>query len=166
MVSSRRLAFNALLLASTIGCGGAPTPSAPSSSLNQTVGFSLPSDTGSLVSIPLTEHAVVLDAWAPSCEPCRKKLPALFARRADIEERGAKLVLIAVLSEGESTESARATLNEWGIRAPFLVDRGDVLRREAGVSELPSTLVLDPDGRVRWVAPATATAEDVVAAIN
>jgi len=154
-------------LAALLGCGGALLPSAASPKLNQSADFSLPSDTGRLVSIPLPSARItVLDAWAPSCAPCRKKLPALHARKAALEARGGKLVLVAVLAEGESTDDARATLAQWGVVEPFLVDRGDTLRRSAGVSALPTTLLLDARGVLRWVAPMDATAADVVMAVS
>jgi hypothetical protein len=73
-------------------------------------------------------------------------------------------VLVAVLSDAESTDAARAALASWGVSAPFLVDRGDVLRREAGVRDLPATLVVGQDGVVRWVAPPLSKADVVQAA--
>jgi len=124
----------------------------------------LPTEDGALVSIPLPNRTTVIDAWSPSCVPCRERVPALVKRAADLEAANAKLVLVAVLAEGESTEQARATLSSWGVSRPFLVDRGDVLRREASVHDLPSTLVISRTGEVLWVAPPTASADDVVKA--
>jgi hypothetical protein len=39
-----------------------------------------------------------------------------------------------------------------------------VLRRELAVASLPATVLLDTRGVVRWVAPESATPDDVVAA--
>lgn len=139
-------------------------PSAPNPAAGRQVRIDLPSDGGALVSLPFAGRTTVLDAWAPTCLPCKEKLPALFKRSAELEAAGAKLVLVAVLSDGESTDAARATLASWGVKSPFLIDRGDVLRREVGVTELPTTLVLSPSGDVRWTAPVNATADDVVRA--
>jgi len=150
-----------------LGCSGGLPASAPSPVLHQAIEFSLPSDRGSLVAIPLAGAATtVIDVWAPSCAPCRKKLPALTARKGELEARGGKLVLVAVLADSESSDDARAALSQWGINEPFLVDRGDVMRREAGVGAVPETLLLDAHGVVRWVAPADATAEQVVSAVG
>jgi hypothetical protein len=60
------------------------------------------------------------------------------------------------VSGGESDTEASAQ--------PFLVDRGDVLRRELAVASLPATVLLDTRGVVRSVAPVEATPDDVVAA--
>jgi thiol-disulfide isomerase/thioredoxin len=147
-------------------CGpSAPPPSAPSPALNKSITLNLPSNGGALVTVPLPNaRATVLDAWGPSCVPCQKSLPALIAKRAEIEATGAKLVLVAVLADGETTEQATSTLHSWGVDAPFLVDHDGALRAEAGFSGLPSTVVVDQRGTLRWLSPPGATADDVVQA--
>lgn len=169
--AARRISVCAFALC--LGCGGHPAspraeapPSAPSPLLGQPIEFHLPASTGALVAVPLRGvNATVLDFWAPTCKPCRKSVPELVARETELAERGARLVLVAVLADGESTDHAREVLASWGVERPFLVDREDVSRRSAGVTSLPSTLVLDDQGKLRWSAPAGATASDVTAAI-
>ena len=46
------------------------------------------------------------------------------------------------------------------------VDHDGAGKRKAGVRELPPTLVLDMRGTRSWVAPSSATAADVVAAVR
>ena len=134
--------------------------------LGQPIAFSLPTDGGALVAVPISgARATVLDFFGPTCAPCKKSLPALYASRDALAARGARLVLVAVLGDDESTALAASALATWGVKAPFLVDRGDVSRASAGVSKLPATLVLDAQGTLRWSAPAGATAGDVVAAV-
>jgi AhpC/TSA family len=97
--------------------------------------------------------------------PCKVAVPALFARKAEIEAKGARLVLVGVLADAETTEDARRALASWGVRAPFLKDSGGVSQRELGVDKLPATVVLDGTGVVRWVAPPDAAPDDVVTAL-
>lgn len=149
------------------GCARASAPpSAPSSMLGKQVTFALPSNSGSLVSVPAKgARYTVLDFFSPSCEPCREKLPALYAKRDALARKGALLMLVAVLGD-EPTDDATRALASWGVTdAPFLVDRGDVSRVSAGVRGLPATLVLDQAGALRWAAPPTATAGQVVDAV-
>lgn len=155
---------------SAAACGGgassfgSPPASAQNDALGTTTGFDLPSDEGALVSIPQPSAKVtVVDAFAPTCVPCQEKLPALVARRDDLASVGARLVLVAVLADGESDEDASAALESWGVSSAFLVDRGDVLRRSLAIDELPGAAVVDASGKVRWVAPSGASAADVVA---
>jgi hypothetical protein len=149
-----------------VACGGGgPPPSAPKPDLAGPVRLDLPSDKGQLLSLPAEGvRATVLDFWGPSCKPCRESVPALVARTADIEGSGARLELVAVLADGESTELAQQTLNAWGVQREFAIDRNNLSRSAAGVRELPTTLVVDEQGSVQWVAPQNAKAEDVVAA--
>ncbi len=93
----------------------------------------------------LRGQTVVLNFWATWCGPCRMEVPGLssFARaHPDIPVLG-----IAV--DGEP-EALRAAAKDLGIDYPVL--RIDAATREAyGVSTLPTTIVVDPDGNVRSV---------------
>jgi thiol-disulfide isomerase/thioredoxin len=150
-----------------MSCGGRGAPlSAPSDKLGQAVSFSLPSDEGALVTVPLAgARATVLDFFGPTCEPCKKRVPELCAQRGALTAHGAKLVLVAVLAEGESGDDAKRALLSWGVTAPFLVDNQGTGKSEAGVTALPTTIVLDARGEERWVAPAASSAADVVTAV-
>ncbi|HRG99906.1 MAG TPA: TlpA disulfide reductase family protein [Polyangiaceae bacterium] len=164
MAASRTLTLTLVLGALSTACGGSPPPSAPITA--KSVGFALPSDDGALVTVPVPgARATVLDFFGPTCEPCKAKVPALEARRAELAAKGAKLVLVGVLADGESTDDAKRALASWGVTAPFLVDRDGTGKREAGVVSLPATIVLDASGAVKWVAPPGATAADVLAGV-
>jgi hypothetical protein len=155
----------ALLFGLFSGCGQGVPASAPNDKLGQPVAFSLPTNEGALVGVPLAgAHSTVLDFFGPSCEPCRKAVPALFRERDVLAAHGSRLVLVAVLADGESTDDAARALSSWGVSAPFLIDREGTGRREAGVRALPATLVLDERGVTRRAAPVGAPAADVVAA--
>ncbi len=128
--------------------------------------FSLPSDEGALVTVPIPgAKATVLDFFAPTCEPCKKKVPELLGKRDALAAKGAKIVLVGVLAESESTDKARAALASWGAASPFLVDRGDTSKVEAGVTGLPTTLVLDASGHVLFRSTPDSKVEDVIAAV-
>src|SRR3954466_15652682 len=93
-----------LCFALLIGCGASkpspslPPASAPSDQLGKPVDLTLPTDSGELAGLPAPRaKATVADFFAPSCEPCAKKLPALYRRKAELEAMGAKLVLIGLL---------------------------------------------------------------------
>jgi hypothetical protein len=149
-----------------VGCSARPAPSSPHPMLGKAISLDLPTDKGKLVSMPWRgPRAYVLDFWAPTCKPCREKLPELVGRKRDLEARGAALVLVAILEPSESTDEARRVLASWGVDEPFLVSDSEAARSRAGVPGLPSTMVLDEHGTLRWVAPQQATASDVVGAL-
>lgn len=57
----------------------------------------------------------MLDLWAPTCLACAKALPAVVAREAELNAKGAKLLLFGVLEYEESPDLARQTLASWGV---------------------------------------------------
>lgn len=148
------------------GCAHAAPLSAPTPWLTRRVAFSLPTSAGSLATVPVPgAGATALDFFAPSCEPCRRRLPALWVKHDALAARGVALLLVAVLSAGQPADEAARALASWGAgAAPFLVDRGDASAQSAGVSALPATIVLDGQGVLRWSAPFDASADDVAAA--
>ncbi len=156
------------LLSVAVSCGSNMPPGAARAKTGE-VRLDLPTNGGQLMTIPspssgTTARAFVLDFWAPSCVPCRTSVPALDATRRELRANGVELHLVAVLSEDETTASAEKTLRSWGVDSPFLVDRVGASRAAAGVTALPTTLVLDRVGKVRWSAPLSAPTGDVVAA--
>ena len=156
------LVFAAVLF----GCGArSVAPSGSGAVLGEGVSFALPTNGGQLVRVPLSSvETTVLDFWAPSCTPCRATLPRLVEREAELNAEGARLVLVAVLAESETTAQAEATLSSWGVHDSFLIDRGGVSESQAGVRALPTTLVVDRRGIVRWVAAENTSTDDVIAA--
>jgi peroxiredoxin len=100
----------------------------------------------------LSDHlgeAVVLNVWASWCAPCRAEAPALAALAREFDGRG---VQFAGLDTRDSDVSARAFVDRFGIPYPNVIDRdgrlqllfSDTLPPQA----IPSTLVIDPEGRV------------------
>jgi thiol-disulfide isomerase/thioredoxin len=155
----------AVAFTSQLGCVG--VPSAESPALGTTLKLSLPDEKGAAVPIPAAgARATVLDFWSPSCAPCARTVPALVALQRDIEEQGARLVLVAVLDDDETVDAARATLTTWGVNAPFVVDKGGKALKAAGPREVPGLVVLNDAGVVRWIAPDGVTQKDILAEVR
>jgi thiol-disulfide isomerase/thioredoxin len=100
----------------------------------------------------LSDHvgeAVVLNVWASWCAPCRAEAPALAGLAREFEGRG---VQFAGLDTRDSDVSARAFVDRFGIPYPNIVDRDGRLQLLFSDSlppqAIPSTLVIDPQGRV------------------
>src|SRR5258708_2462204 len=107
MSSSVRLALSAM---AALSCANvtAGSPAAPRSAmLGQSVAFVLPGSDGTLAKVPLPgARATVLDFFGAPCAPCKERVPALVASRGEPARRGAGLVLVAVLGDGESSADA------------------------------------------------------------
>jgi thiol-disulfide isomerase/thioredoxin len=100
----------------------------------------------------LSDHlgeAVVLNVWASWCAPCRAEAPALATLATEFDGRG---VQFAGLDTRDSDVSARAFVDRFAIPYPNIIDRDGRLQLLFSDSlppqAIPSTLVIDPQGRV------------------
>lgn len=95
---------------------------------------------------------VVVNFWNQDCPPCREEMPLLEreARRL----RGADVFVIGVVYVGgnwpNDPEAAREFLGRLGITYPNLVDESSGLARGFGIAGIPSTLVVDRTGEMRF----------------
>lgn len=94
----------------------------------------------------LRGHPVVLNLWGAWCGPCRAEFPLL--RRA-VAEHGARIAFLGV-DVRDQPGRARAFLRRQPTAYPHLQDPAGRLAVAlgAGTVSTPSTIFLDPDGRI------------------
>lgn len=105
-------------------------------------------DGGTLSLADLRGKIVVLNNWASWCPPCRDETPAFVALSEQSDPADLAVVGMNVTDEHDA---AVAFADEMGISYPVLEDpQGLLIRQIPGIppSSLPSTVVLDRDGRV------------------
>lgn len=122
------------------GLLGYPAPRFDASSLDDRY-VSVPSYGGSA-------KVTVLDFWASWCGSCRATMPALERLWRDRRRDG--LVVIGV-SVDDNAEHALDGAYRFGVSFPIVHDQGQELQSAYGVSQIPTTFVLDQAGRVRFV---------------
>jgi thiol-disulfide isomerase/thioredoxin len=100
-------------------------------------------------------RVVLLNIWATWCTPCRKELPALEHLGAALD--GAEFAILAVSIDRGGIEAVRKLFGQLSIAAlPIYTDTSSQAMRTARVNVLPTSLVIDRDGRevARVVGPA------------
>jgi cytochrome c biogenesis protein CcmG/thiol:disulfide interchange protein DsbE len=95
---------------------------------------------------------VVLNFFDPTCVPCVDEHPELITfdeQQSGIPD-GAELYTIA--QDIDSEADVRAFFDERGGAWPALRDEDGLVYVSFGVSQVPETFIVDPDGvvRVRW----------------
>ncbi len=88
---------------------------------------------------------VVLNLWATWCAPCRDETPAL--ERLYEENRSRGLVVLGV-DQGESAEKASAFAKEFGLHYPVLLDQEQLYGRAYASIGMPTTVIIDRQGRI------------------
>ncbi len=91
---------------------------------------------------------VVINVWASWCAPCRAEAPDLALVAAELADE----VQFVGLDTRDSDAPARSFVERFGIPYPNVIDRDGQLQLLFGDSlppqAIPSTVVIDPQGRV------------------
>jgi len=106
---------------------------------------------------------VLLNIWATWCVPCRKEMPALDRLQATLGNSNFEVVALSIDRGG--VDVVRKFFSEVGIQqlAVYLDPSGKAMRA-LGVVGLPTTLLVDRDGReiARLIGPAEWDTPDMV----
>jgi thiol-disulfide isomerase/thioredoxin len=110
--------------------------------------FTLASRAGGDVSLAdLKGQVVMINFWASWCGPCRQEFPALDQIYAKYRPMGFTLVAINVESDKANAERF---LGATPVSFPILFDPENKVSGSYGVSGMPTTVLIDRQGRVRW----------------
>ena len=93
-------------------------------------------------------QVVLVNFWATWCGPCRKEMPHLN-RIAD-KYRSSGLVLLGV-NVDDDVKNASDVAGKLGVKFPVLLDTDKKVSRLYDLNSMPSTLVIDRSGRVRYL---------------
>jgi len=91
---------------------------------------------------------VLLNFWATWCPPCQREMPSLERLRTRMAGRPLEIVAI---SSAETPDEVNAYLSKMKLGFPVLLDTDSSNTRRWKVFALPTTFVLDAEGRVRHV---------------
>ncbi|MGH3032751.1 MAG: TlpA family protein disulfide reductase [Gaiellaceae bacterium] len=105
---------------------------------------------------------VVINFWASWCVPCREEAPHLARFDREMKER-ARLVGVDFQ---DVKSDALAFIREFGWRFPNRSDLNGALASRYGLVGLPTTYVVDADGRVAKALSSEQTFESLVRAVE
>jgi cytochrome c biogenesis protein CcmG/thiol:disulfide interchange protein DsbE len=94
----------------------------------------------------LRGKVVLLDFWATWCGPCRESIPHLVQLQKNYQEKGFQVIGLSV-DKGDGS-AVRNFVKSMGIPYPVVMTPEDVARNY-GVSSLPTTFLIDKEGKIR-----------------
>ena len=137
--------FIPVLIAATLLAASAAQATTPAPAPD----FALPSRDGGEVRLSeLRGQVVMINFWATWCGPCRQEMSLLQQISARYEPLG--FTLLGVNVEPDSAP-AKAWLEKVPVTFPILFDRENTVSASFGVEAMPSTVLVDREGRVRHV---------------
>jgi peroxiredoxin len=134
------LASLLLLLAMTVSAGVAQAP-APD--------FTLKSDSGANLKLSeLRGDVVLINFWASWCGPCRQEMPLLSELHNKYKDMGFTVLGVNV---EENSAAARKLLKDMPVSFPVLFDNNSTVSKQYDVVAMPSTVLVDRNGNVRYL---------------
>jgi len=86
----------------------------------------------------------LINFWASWCDPCREEAPEVARLSRSLHGQGA----VVGIDYTDREDSARSFLRQYGWTFPVLSDPDGVYGARYGFSALPTTIVLDSEGKV------------------
>ncbi len=129
-------------------------PAAPVVAAMPTIGqqapdFTLRASNGKNLKLSeLRGNVVMINFWATWCAPCRQEMPHLNRFHEQYHKAG--FVLLGVNVDDQAA-SAEAMARELKIAFPVLFDADKQVSRRYDVDAMPSTVLIDRDGKVRQI---------------
>lgn len=111
--------------------------------------FALKSSSGK--NLKLSEHrgeVVMINFWATWCGPCRQELPLLNRLHEQYRKTGFTLLGVNI---DDRQDAAQDMAKKLGITFPVLFDTDKRVSRLYDVNAMPSTVLIDRDGKVRYI---------------
>lgn len=130
-----------LALAATLASAAVPDSPAPDFTLRSLGGPNL----------RLQEQrgrVVMVNFWATWCGPCREEMPQLDRLYQRYHKAG--FVLLGVNVDDDSRNAATVA-TKLGVSFPLLLDTDKTVSKLYDLKSMPSTVLIDRDGRVRYV---------------
>jgi peroxiredoxin len=138
----RRSLATLLLLASTAaGAAVQALQPAPDFTLQRAEG-------GNLRLVEQRGQVVLINFWASWCGPCRVEMPHL--NRLHDKYKAGGFMVLGVNIDDDPRHGA-ATAVRWGLRFPVLLDASKAVTRRYDLGAMPSTVLVDRDGRIRFL---------------
>jgi peroxiredoxin len=91
---------------------------------------------------------VLLNFWATWCSPCREEMPQLNKLYEKYRSSGFTLLGVNV---DEDSRNAAGIAGQMGVKFPVLFDSDKRVSKLYELKAMPSTVMIDRDGRVRFL---------------
>ena len=100
---------------------------------------------------------VMVNFWATWCPPCRQELPSM--ERLWLATRDKGVVMLAI-NIGEDADTIFTFTSDYPVTFPLLMDRDSSVIKHYPVLGVPTSFIIDPQGRIIYRAVGTRKWDD------
>jgi peroxiredoxin len=106
--------------------------------------FTLKTLSGETVNLSQYEgKTVILNFWATWCPPCKEELPAM---QKFYDKNQGKVEILAINIDPEN--NVKKYKQEMGLTFPILLDSNEKVNNQYGIIAIPTTIVIDENGKI------------------
>jgi thiol-disulfide isomerase/thioredoxin len=88
---------------------------------------------------------VIVNFWATWCPPCREEIPELLELKKEFKDR---LEIVGISEDDDPPESVVKFAKQKGMNYPIVMATQELIDSYGGVAALPTSFLIDPQGRV------------------
>lgn len=103
---------------------------------------------------------VFLNFWGTWCKPCEKEMPYMNNQYKVFRDQGVEILAVNV---GESDFAVNKFINKHHLVFPVLIDKKKDVLQTYGIVPLPTTVMIDPNGKVTHISKGELTEKNIEA---
>jgi peroxiredoxin len=148
-LSASRRKFVMIALAGSLlgGCTSSPTVSAVASDRKAAQNFALADANGAPIKLSDYKGKVVLlNFWATWCGPCKVEIPWFIEFEKTYKDRG--FVTLGVSMDDDGWKAVKPFMAQRAINYPVTIGNDRVAELYGGIDSLPTTFLIDREGRI------------------
>lgn len=143
-----------LITLTIVGCYNVPARSGnqlKNQEINEIISFTLPDTEGNQVSIEQWRgQMVLLNFWTSWCNYCREEMPYLNQFNNIARPYGWVVVSVNINKE-RSIINVLNYIKKENLNFPVLLDTDGKIANELGIRVLPTSLIIDRDGKIKSI---------------
>ncbi|WP_027408659.1 thiol-disulfide oxidoreductase ResA [Anoxybacteroides tepidamans] len=101
---------------------------------------------------------VFLNFWGTWCKPCEREMPFISRQYEQYKKQGVEVLAVNV---GEPKLSVQKFVDRFGLTFPVVIDREDQVMNAYEIDPLPTTFLIDKNGKIKKIITGTMTEENV-----